>query len=206
MPGWHSALCRVPPRHFGTLHQWCVKFLSTIFHPFWGWKYRIGIFDHRAAKRCKKSWREIFGTGGAKFRRKILSPDQNFRILPFGTPHQWCGKFFYFRPMVRLMRGLKIVLKYGKLERILRKLGKYKNTVGKFRGNIKLVARLYTHLRNLYSYTLYAKSSIQGLTKKFPDEFYLQKYSTLIRYINVVPFKVFPSPRLECTFSNVVSL
>ncbi len=40
---WHSALCKVPPQHFGTLHQWCVKFLSAIF-PFWGRKYRIRIF------------------------------------------------------------------------------------------------------------------------------------------------------------------
>ncbi len=106
VPGWHFALCRVPPWHFRTLHQWCVKFLTTIFYPFQGRKYRIRIFDHRVAKTCKQSWREIFGTVGTKFRRKILSPSQNFRILPFwsevpgwhsalchpGTSelHQWC--------------------------------------------------------------------------------------------------------------------
>ncbi len=73
----------VPPWHFGTLHQRCVKFLSTIFYSFWGRKYRIGIIGHRVAKTCKKSWKETFGTIGAKFRRKILSPGQNFWILPF---------------------------------------------------------------------------------------------------------------------------
>ncbi len=48
----HSTGCRVPPQHFGTLHQWCGKFLSTIFYPFWventesefsavGWRKRV---------------------------------------------------------------------------------------------------------------------------------------------------------------------
>ncbi len=78
---WHSAECRVPPQHLGTLHQWCVKFLSTIF-PFWGRKYRIGIFGRGAAKMGKKSRRETLRTAGAMFPRKILSPRQNFRILP----------------------------------------------------------------------------------------------------------------------------
>ncbi len=41
---------------------------------------------------------------------------------------------------------------------------------------------------------------VRGLTKKFPDEFYLQKYSTLIRYINVVPFKVLPPPPTRIHF------
>ncbi len=52
-------------------------------HP--DWKYRIEIFGRRAAKTCKKSWRETLRTPGAKFRSKILSPGQNFRIL-----HIWC--------------------------------------------------------------------------------------------------------------------
>ncbi len=36
---------------FGTLHQWCVKFLSRIFYPFWppyGWKFWFGTFDQDA--------------------------------------------------------------------------------------------------------------------------------------------------------------
>ncbi len=79
------ALCTLQSaiRHFGTQHKRCVKFLSTIFYPFWGRKYRIGIFGHRAAKTGKKSRRETFGTSNAKFRRKILFPSQHFRILPF---------------------------------------------------------------------------------------------------------------------------
>ncbi len=88
--GWHSALCWVKPRHFGTLHQWCVKFLSTIFYLFWGRKYRIKMFGHRADKMYKKSWKETFSTIRAKFRRKILSPGQNFKILPFQSEVPGC--------------------------------------------------------------------------------------------------------------------
>ncbi len=54
---------------FGTLHQWCRKFLSRIFYTFWllcGWKFRIGTFN---PKMGKKSWREILCTTGAEFWR-----------------------------------------------------------------------------------------------------------------------------------------
>ncbi len=34
VPIWHSALGRVPLLHFGTLHQWFVKFFYTIFTRF----------------------------------------------------------------------------------------------------------------------------------------------------------------------------
>ncbi len=83
------------------------------FFPFLGRRYRIGIFGHRAVKIYNKFWRETFGTIGAEFRRKILSPCKNSRILPirsevpvchsalcrvpfwpFGILHQWCVKFF----------------------------------------------------------------------------------------------------------------
>ncbi len=40
---------------FGTLHQWCVKFLSRIFYLFWAphcRKLRIGLFDLLATKWC----------------------------------------------------------------------------------------------------------------------------------------------------------
>ncbi len=73
--------CRVSPQHFRTLHQWCIKFLSTIFYPFWGRKYRIGNFGCTAAQTGKKFWKETLRTTGAKFRMKILSPGQFFWIL-----------------------------------------------------------------------------------------------------------------------------
>ncbi len=38
---------------FGTLHQWCVKFLPRIFYPFWlpyGRKFRFGTLDRGVTK------------------------------------------------------------------------------------------------------------------------------------------------------------
>ncbi len=72
---------------FGTLHhQWCVKFLPSIFYPFWaphGRKLWIGLFDRRATKTWVLSfWRATMG--------------QIFRILiwrDFGPLHQWSRKF-----------------------------------------------------------------------------------------------------------------
>ncbi len=113
VPVWHSAECRVPSQHFGTSHHWCVKFLCTIF-PFWGRKYRFGIFGRREAKTCKKSWKKILRTTGAKFRCADVPGWHSVecRVPPwhFGTLHQWCVKFVcnifypfwppyeYFRP------------------------------------------------------------------------------------------------------------
>ncbi len=44
------ALCRVQgaTRRFATVYQWCIKFLSWIFYPFWlpySRKFRFGTFD-----------------------------------------------------------------------------------------------------------------------------------------------------------------
>ncbi len=70
---------------FGTLRQWCVKFLPRIFYPFWplhSRKFRFGRFDHGATKWC--------------FRPAC---DQNLgsvlltigRLFPYlGTFDQWC--------------------------------------------------------------------------------------------------------------------
>ncbi len=80
----------VPLQHFGTLHRWCVRFLSTIFYPFRGRKYRIGMFGRREAQTGKKTWRETFGTTGEKFWRKILPPSQNFRTLPIWSEVPGC--------------------------------------------------------------------------------------------------------------------
>ncbi len=68
VPGWHSAewqsvipafwMQSATPAlriRFGTLCQWCVKFLPRIFYPFWAphiRKLRIGPFDRRATKWC----------------------------------------------------------------------------------------------------------------------------------------------------------
>ncbi len=50
----------MPPRHFGTLHQCCLKFLTTTFYPLRGGKYRMEIFGHRTAKTDKKIHKENF--------------------------------------------------------------------------------------------------------------------------------------------------
>ncbi len=63
---WHFALCRVPPKHCGTLHQGCEKYLFVIFYQFWppyGRKFPFGTFH---LKTGKKSWREILITTGVK--------------------------------------------------------------------------------------------------------------------------------------------
>ncbi len=98
---------------FGTLHQWCQKFLSGIFYTFWppyGRKFQFGTCD---PKTGKKSWRETLRTIGAEFRRaggvalcRVQSATpafwtrrvkfENFdleKVFSFGTLHQWWRKF-----------------------------------------------------------------------------------------------------------------
>ncbi len=63
---------------FGTLHQWCLKFLSKIFCPCWTSyrrKFWFGTFDQGATR-----W--------VKFENVDLE-----RVFRFGTLHQWCVKF-----------------------------------------------------------------------------------------------------------------
>ncbi len=65
---------------FGTLHQWCVTFLSRIFYPFWpsyGQKFWFSTFGHGATR-----W--------IKFNNFHLQ-----RVFCFGTLHQWCIKFLF---------------------------------------------------------------------------------------------------------------
>ncbi len=74
VPGWYPALCRMPPRHFGTLHQWCVKFVNRIFYLFWrpyGRKFRFGIFDRDATRNCFKKCEEIGEKLGSNFTESI---------------------------------------------------------------------------------------------------------------------------------------
>ncbi len=75
-----------------TLHQWCVKFLSRIFYPFWppyGRKFRLGTFDPKKGK----SWIETLRTSGKKFRSGTL---HSAECLP-GTSDQ-IGKIQKFSP------------------------------------------------------------------------------------------------------------
>ncbi len=64
---------------FDTLRQWCVKFLSRTFYPFWppyGQKFWFGIFDLGA----NRWW--------VKFENYDLR-----RVFCFGTLYQWYVKF-----------------------------------------------------------------------------------------------------------------
>ncbi len=57
VPKWHHALCRVPPRHFETLHQWRIVSFQD-FYPVWppySRKFRFGTFDPKTGK----SWRKF---------------------------------------------------------------------------------------------------------------------------------------------------
>ncbi len=54
-----TRLLRCRPSLFGTLHQWCVKFLSRIFYPFWppyGQKFRFGTFDQDVSSWYSWLW------------------------------------------------------------------------------------------------------------------------------------------------------
>ncbi len=72
---------------FGTLHQWCRKFLSRIFYMFWppyGRKFRFSTFN---PKTGKKSWRETLHTTGAELQSAIpaLRTKPNGQNLKFLT-------------------------------------------------------------------------------------------------------------------------
>ncbi len=70
VPCWHRVQSAIPTLwlqsatpelriRFGTLRQWCVKFLTRIFYSFWtphSRKLRIGLFDHRATKIFVRSF------------------------------------------------------------------------------------------------------------------------------------------------------
>ncbi len=99
--------CRGCTQHSTECHlEWCVKFPFTIFYPFCGWKYRIGISSHWTTKTCKKSWRNFWHHRCKVPKKNTLSKSKcsNFTHLVqtvrvafctvpprhFGTLYQWC--------------------------------------------------------------------------------------------------------------------